>query len=401
MRIGIDASILAPATEHTGIGRYVSTLVRHLPAAARDDEILLVAPAGVAPPGALPPNVEWLPIALPPLGKLSMLAAYQWSLPRLARKHRLDVFHAPTVHPRPTWPSVPRRMPCPLLVTVHDVIPLTLYSRGAARLPWRQRAFYRWNLAACRGAARVITVSEAARRELLAQVDINASRVTVVPNAVAIEHDGRVPADMPYVMYTGSFEARKNAITAVRAFARVAGAMPGHQLVLLAAPGSGDAGAVRAEIRRLGIEERVRFVAGVSDGELARLYAGASVVLFTSLAEGFGLPPIEALACSAPVVVSDLPALHEVLGDAALYADPLDDATFADAATRILTNDALRCEMARRGRERARCFSVDSFIDGMLGVYRSVMSETAPRNEHDRTRVAPPVAGDSVPEVRP
>jgi glycosyltransferase involved in cell wall biosynthesis len=377
MRIGIDASILAPATRYSGIGRYVATLAEHTPAAAPEHEFVLYAPTSAGVPARLAPNCRWHSLPLPRLGKLSMLYACQRTLPRLAREHGLDVFHAPTVHPRPAWPSVPRGMPCPLVVTLHDVIPLTEYARGPHRLPTRQRLFYRWNLRAAMHAARVIAVSDAARDEIVGEAGIDAARITVVHNGVAPGGTAPRAAAAPYVLYVGSFEARKDLVTAVRAFGRIAESFPAHHLVAIAAPGSGDARPARAAVDRLRLAHRVHFVSRVADETLAALYASADVLLCTSRAEGFGLPPLEALAQGTPVVASSLPALREVLGDVALYAPPGDDAAFAGKVSRLLGDAELRGTLAERGRARAASFSIERFIAATLDVYRAAAETRA------------------------
>jgi glycosyltransferase involved in cell wall biosynthesis len=371
MRIGIDAAILAPRTRHSGIGRYVSQLVEHLPRLAPRDEFVLFAPAGVDP-GPVPQTVSRIVIPRPPLGRLSVLAAYQWHLPRVVARTGIDVFHAPTVHPQPTWPSIPWRMPCPLVVTIHDMIPLTFYSSGAFRLPWRQRWFYRSNLRAAARATRIIAVSEASRNELIRQLGIPSDRSITVHNAVeapTMEVAGRVR--MPYLLYVGSFEARKNLVGAIRAFARVAGDLPEHDLVVVAANGSGSRASVDAVIRDAKLAGRVRFEEFVTDERLRALYQHADAFIFPSLAEGFGLPPLEAMACGAPVIASALPAHREVLGPAASYVDPADDAALADAILRVVRDRSLRARMAESGRCQARRYPVDEFVRRTLAVYES------------------------------
>lgn len=374
MRIGIDAAILPPSTRHSGIGRYVARLSEQF-ARQAEHSFVLFAPQGTKRPRDLPPQLEWCEIPVPRLGKLSMLAAYWWQLPRLAAAADLDVFHAPTVHPRPTWPPVPRRMPCPIVVTVHDLIPLTHYRSGADRLPRRQSAFYRWNLRAATAAARIITVSEASRREIMAELGVAHDRITAVYNGVDASPATRVPriasTRPPYALFVGSFEPRKNLLAAIRAFGQIAGELPSHQLIAVADPRSGSSEAVHHAIASLGIGQRVRFVSNVSDDELWTLYAGAEMFVFPSLAEGFGLPPLEAMAAGTPVIASGLPAHREVLGDAAILADPRSTSALAEAMLRVARSPELRTAMAARGRERAACFSWRTCARQTLDVYRA------------------------------
>ncbi len=372
MRIGIDASILGPETRYSGIGRYVDGLVRALADTSGDHRIELFAPEGTDLPMTTSDGVGIHMLPVPHLGKLSLLASYMWRLPQLARDLGLDVVHAPTVHPRPAWPPVPRRLTCPLVVTLHDVIPMTLYGKGPRRLPLRQRAWYRWNLGAVRRAARVITVSRASRAEISGLLALPADRLDVVCNGVVQTPIGeRRDQVTPYVLFVGSFESRKNLITVLQAFARVASAAPGLALVVVAAAGSGDAIPIHEEIRRSGLHGRVRIVSGLTDGDLALLYRNATVFVFPSLAEGFGLPPLEAMAAGTPVIASDLAAHREILGDAARLVAPLDDAALAAAILDIVTSPGEQRMMSVAGWARASRYTWAETARQTLDVYRA------------------------------
>lgn len=376
MRVGIDASILGPRTRESGIGRYVRRLIERMPAADPESEFVLFAPAGCVLPDDLPANVRRQTLPKLPLGKLSTPAAYLFALPRLARRWQLDVFHAPTVHPRPSWPPVPRRLPCPLVVTLHDVIPLTFYAHGPARLPRTHLAFYRWNLRAAMRASALITVSAAEAETIAATLGMGREAITVIYNGVdfapVCEDAPTPPDDRPYILFVGSYEARKNLVTAVRAYAAASERGLGQDLVVVATSDSGPMEPVRAAMRESRIEGRVRMINGrtLTDAELWRLYSGADVFVYPSLADSFGLPPLEAMAAGVPVVASGLPALREVLGDAALSCDGNDPRAFADALLRLGGDAAERGRLAARGRSRARRYSWDTCAEQTLDVYR-------------------------------
>lgn len=373
MRIGVDASILHPMTRYSGIGRYLFELACRFPDAEPGNEYIFFAPHGHDRPDALPREIAWQPLPVPRLGKFSMLATYLWVLPREARRLGLDVFHAPAVHPRPSWPPAPRRLPCPLVLTIHDLIPLTFYSSGPDRLPRHHRMFYRWNLRAAREAARVITVSHASRDELVRMLDLPSRKIVAIPNGVryVAEQGPRRAEARRYILFVGSYEARKNLASAVRAFALVARRLPDHDLLVVASPGSGDVRSVQDFIARSGLTNRVRVAAAVSDRELAALYANADLFVFPSFAEGFGLPPLEAMASGVPVIASNLPAHHEVLGDAALLVAPRDHHAIAEAMGRVLQDDVLRARLTERGLERARRYTWKDATRKTLDVYHA------------------------------
>ncbi len=377
MRIGIDASILAPRTRDSGIGRYVRRLVDATPRLAPNDLFVLFAPAACPRPTDLPANVVWQALPLVPLGKLSVPAAYFSSLPQCARSWRLDVFHAPTVHPRPSWPPVPRRLPCPLVVTIHDLIPLTFYASGPSRLPRTHLAFYRWNLSAAASAAAIITVSEAERQTIIDRLRLPSHRVSAIYNGVdpaATAANASACHPVPYVLFVGSFEARKNLAGAVRAYGRAASHGLAHDLVVVATSGSGPTAPVDAAVRECGLRDRVRFIDGraIGDAELHDLYAHAEMFVFPSLAESFGLPPLEAMAAGVPVIASGLPALREVLGDAACYVDARDERALADAMRQVAADPGARRRMSGTGMAWARQYSWEACAAETLEVYRHV-----------------------------
>ena len=383
MRIGIDASILGPRTRASGIGRYVTRLIERLPAIAPESTFVLVAPESVEPPRDLAPNVEWRRLPMRRLGKLSVPVAYLESLPRLARAARLDVFHAPTVHPRPSWPPVPRRLHCPLIVTIHDVIPLTFYARGPSRLPRTHLLYYRWNLRAAQRAAGVITVSESERATIARVLRMPMAAITAVHNGVDPQRaGGTVPLrGLPYVLFVGSLEARKNLVTLVRAYGDAVRRGLAWDLVIVVTSGSGPTQPIAAAIHSAAIWNRVRFIEGrtLADADLQALYRHAGMFVYPSLADSFGLPPLEAMAAGAPVVASGLPALREVLGDAALFIDGRSERQIAEAMLGLAADAVERARRASAGASSALRYSWDNCARQTLEVYRRAAGPTFAR----------------------
>jgi glycosyltransferase involved in cell wall biosynthesis len=379
MRIGFDGSVLSSGTRYTGTGQYAQKLLEVMPGLARDDNFVVY---GEKPDDGIRclSNVEWRPLRGPRIGKLSALVSHLWTLPSAVKRDRIDVLHIPTVHTRPSLPPVPRRVACPMVVTLHDVIPITYYERHGA-MPWRLRRYYRWNLGAVRRASAIITVSESARREIIETLGVADDRISTVYNGVdsgfwsSCENDVRNPAHgvAPYVLFGGSYEPRKNLIRLLEAFdIAVQRGLP-HRLVAIVDAGSGHEGAVRAAADRLRSRDRVEFVSGLDDAILRVVYQGADMFVFPSLSEGFGLPPLQAMASGVPVIASDLPVMREVLGAAALYVDPYSPDGIANAMTRMAPGPE-RDRLVKFGREQAARYSWLAAAEQTLDVYRRVVA---------------------------
>ena len=376
MKIGFDATILGSQTQYSGIGRYSLRLMNSLAAADNSNEYIAYGPPASARPQDLDRAWQWKPLPQVRLGKLSNLVTAVRNLPRLAAGDDLDLFHVPTVHPRPSWPAVPRGIPCPLVVTLHDLIPLTHYSRGPGAMPLRWRLYYRWNLHAAARAAAVITVSETSRREIAGRLKIHPGRLRVIYNGIDVppreDISPRHSADAPFVLYVGSFEPRKNLMGAVRAHTRALGRGLPYDLVVVAAPGSGPAAPVRSEMAAAGFEDRVWFLNAVSDERLWDLYRRAAFFVFPSLAEGFGLPPLEAMAAGTPVIASDLPAHRELLGNRVVFVDPESEEALAGAMLELAASAERRRELGRGGPQHAAQYTWRRCAEQTLEVYRDV-----------------------------
>ena len=386
MRVGFDAAILGPSTRYSGIGQYSLKLLNHLVQVDDSHEYVLYGPPGCPRPAELDSRLQWKSLPTPRVGKLSAIAASLWTVPRRAAADRLDVFHAPTVHPRPSWPAVPARMRCPLVVTLHDLIPLTFYGEAPNKMPLRWRLFYRWNLRAAARAALIITVSEAARREILDRLALDAKRVRAIYNGVnapLIVQDA-APAGEPYILYVGSFEPRKNLLRLVRAYAQATRAGLQHDLVVVADPASGDTGGIERELAASGLAGRVRFLHSVPEERLWALYRQAELFVFPSLAEGFGLPPLEAMATGTPVIASDLPALREVLGEAACYVDPCSEQDLARAIIQLANSPARLARLAKMGMARSGAYTWRDCAEKTLRVYEEVARSWLPADLHAR-----------------
>lgn len=382
MRVGIDASFLRSSSLHTGMGVYTSQLLAAL-APDTSHEIVLLG-YGDRPPAA-PDRLPWH--ALPPLpaGKASPWLSHQAVLPRAARRLGLDLLHIPGVNLRLSQPGVPFAAPCPLVVTLHDAIPLVYYGRQGPALPWRLRLGYRVALRAIGRAAAVITVSATSRRDILAHLRLRPARVHVVHNGLAfpprpprsralalLAERGVVP---PYLLYAGSFEPRKNLLATVAAYRQAATSRDLPPLVLVVERESGYRAAVMEEVARSGVADRLIFLHSLPDEALAALYYHADLLVYPSRYEGFGFVPLQGLACGIPVIASHTGALPEILGDAAHYIDPASVNEIAGAIGRLVADREAAAALAARGPAQAARFTWALAAERTLAVYHRAMAQ--------------------------
>jgi alpha-1,3-rhamnosyl/mannosyltransferase len=286
------------------------------------------------------------------------------------RKIAPDLFHEPHY-------VLPFRLPCPSVVTIHD----TIHVRYPEHLRnGIERRYARWMLrSAARRADRVITVSEASRRDLLAHAGVAGDRVEAVPLGVETRFFGVPSADAEvararcgvsgdFLLYVGALKPHKNPLGLLRAYRGTE--IPGATLVVA---GEQPNSALRAVIDREGLGRGVRFVGRVEDPELRGLYAGARVFVMPSRWEGFGLPLLEAMAAGVPAVAADVEPLREVGGDCPVYVSPDDTAGLAEAMRRLWHDEGERSRRAALGVARARRFTWERTAARTLATYRHVV----------------------------
>ncbi len=248
-------------------------------------------------------------------------------------------------------------------------------------------AFIDEGLPLAHAAELVLVYSEHTRRDAAARLGLDADRIRVTPLAADPafrpvgdrgEIRGVVSAygldDRPYFLAVGRLEARKNLVRAVEAMALFRRANPEfrHRLVL-AGERAWNSGAVFAAIEREGLSGEVRHLDFVTAGDLPALVAGAEALIHPSLYEGFGLPPLEAMACGTPVIAADATALPELVGDAGVLVDPHDAGALAAAMVRVATDADLRRGLVARGFDRARQYTWEMTARSTLAVYEEAM----------------------------
>jgi alpha-1,3-rhamnosyl/mannosyltransferase len=379
MRIGLD---IRYAHDHfPGIGRYVVNLARALVALEHPHTLILLYNPAL-------PNTRYDLREFANSSQVEMVSttarpfslAEQFQLPRLAQQLRLDVLHSPYyIKPYGT-------LPCPSIVTVYDLI-ARLFPHVVS---WRGRALFNLTMRlTLRTSDRVLTISRSAHNDLVQYMGVARERITITPLAAdqrfrpqpaeRIE-EVRTYYNLPprYVLYLGSNKPHKNLERLICAWERFSqeyrphAALPG---LVLAGHYDPHYPAVQQMVRERRLGRSIVFVPDVAEEDMPALYSGAELFVFPSLYEGFGLPPLEAMACGAPVLCSSSSSLPEVVGDAALMVNPYDVTALAEGLRQLLSQATLRAHLREAGLRRARAFSWERTARATLAVYEDVQRE--------------------------
>ncbi|HKE84906.1 MAG TPA: glycosyltransferase family 1 protein [Vicinamibacterales bacterium] len=367
MRVAIDARKL----HDFGIGTYIRNLLRHLARTDHDtDYLLLCGEADLGVAAQLGPNFRSV---LEPSPNYSIRE--QMHVPWVLRRERPDVYHAPHY-------VLPAGVRCPSVVTIHDCIHLMFPQYLPNRLAYAYARAQMW--AAARRSDCILTVSEASKRDILHLFNVPPEKIVVVYNAID-SHFAVTPSEEAvarvreryqlnhqFVLYVGNIKPHKNLVRLIEAFDELRRSGFEHVKLLIIGDEISKLPSLRRAVHHYKLHKQVRFLGYLSDDQLAILYRLASVFVFPSLYEGFGLPPLEAMASGTPVVTSNVSSLPEVVGDAAVLVNPYDVDAIVDGLRRVLTDPALAAEMRRKGIERAREFSWERSVAKTWGVYQQV-----------------------------
>jgi glycosyltransferase involved in cell wall biosynthesis len=360
-----------------GVGTYIRNVVRTLGRLDHETTYFLIGPpTKVEEIGALPPNFEIVPLLATERswrGYHEFRAAIQ--------SVSCDVIHIPNLF------SVPRALPCPYVMTVHDM--LEHMSRGE-RSGFGRSLYFQLTKRVLGRAARIFAVSNFTRNEIEKLFEIPLNHIEVVYNAIdeRFLHGHASAADReliaqryqvtyPFLLYAGRISPHKNVVRMIEAFSALktelekAQLYPDLKLIIIGDDLSGNPD-LRRTVVRSGVQNDVRFLGFIPIEVLRIFYDEAKIFVFPSLYEGFGLPPLEAMAHGTPVVTSNVSSLPEVVGNAAVLVNPENVFEIMRALHRVLTDQALRDRMKERGYQQAMRFSWEISVRRVLDVYRQI-----------------------------
>ena len=337
-----------PDRNRGGSGVYARSLV----AALRERDDIDVAEIRSSPPG-LARTIRWLTT-----GASSGL-----------RAAGAQLLHSPNF-------VVPWNIPVPFVTTVFDLST----RRFPADHPFEWRAYERWAMPSrARAAARVIAISELTRQDVISTYRVEARRVKTIHPGVDrrfFQAGAPVHAGEPRLIFPGAPVARKNLETVLNAMAAApAGSFLSSACLWISGATADQFPDHMTRIATLGLAGRVDWLGLIPVDEMPRVMASADVCVYPSLYEGFGFPPLEAMASGTPVVASNASCLPEVLGDAALLVEPTDVKSFGDAVESVLSHDLVRARLVNAGRDHVREFTWEKCAERTMDVYREALAE--------------------------
>jgi len=360
MKIAIDTQ--TTLGQKSGFGFYVKNLVEALAKVDPENKYVLISPqtGQHAKDFSTPQRWFW----------------DQFIFPRRARKSKVDLLHQPCF-------SAPLFYEGRVIVTCHDLISIFFPEN----LPLASRLFYsKWEPFSYRKASKIIAISEHTKRDIMALLKIPEEKISVIP--LAASRDFRPIRSMRklkevrekyktgqnYLLDVGTIEPRKNLPFLVRAYALAVREGVDSNLVITGKKGWYYQGLFQL-VEDLNLEDKVIFTGYVEEKDLPALYSGAKAFVFPSLYEGFGLPPLEAMACGTPVISSNTSSMPEVIGKAGILISPKDERLWANIIVNVLKDKALAQTLSEWGVRQAKKFSWEETARKTIEVYREVVEE--------------------------
>ena len=370
MRIGLDAIPLVAAK--TGIGHYTDALASSLARIHSDHQYVLLSPFDFAfhAGNGAPPNLSKMFFPVRSVFKKWWLAG----LPAMLRISPLDVFHG-------TNYCIPVFSNCPTVVTIHD---LSLFTQAHTHEDDNVRRGKRRMPLMARRATRIIVPSEFTKRETIQYLGVGEGKIRVIfeaardnmkplPAAKCLRTLEKYQLRQPYLLYVGTIEPRKNLLTLIRAYDELLRTTE-HRPQLALCGGKGWlCEEVFKLVEELKLTDQVRFTGYVADEDLPALYSAAEAFVYPSLYEGFGLPPLEAMACGTATMTSNVSSLPEVVGQSGLTHDPNDWQTLTAHIAKLLGDPTAREHFRRAGITQAARFSWDRAARETQRVYDEVV----------------------------
>ncbi len=376
MRIALDGFPLS--SPKTGIGHYTLQLARALAEISPGDNFELISPFPFSE--SVVRELQQTSIANLSLNhpQAASFRRRWWALglPLFLRQNAFDLFHG-TNYEVPLWQRRPN------VLTIHDLSLLLHPEYHEPRLVLRSRRRLPLMI---RSAAKIIAVSESMKREMSQHLKIRPERIAVTPEAprenfrplpssetLAIRQRLGIEAD--FILAVGTIEPRKNLITLVRAFDQIVRTTALRPQLVIAGGEGWLMDELYAFVAKSRSAERVRFIGYTRDDDLRALYSSSRISVYPSLYEGFGLPPLEAMACGAPVIASRIPAIEETVGNAAVLIDPTNVEELASMIIQLWNDERRRAQLSEAGLRHAAEFTWQRTARLTLEVYREVLGE--------------------------
>src|SRR5215813_7359584 len=377
MKIAIDISMAFG--QSAGVGTYTRGLIEGLTTVDAENEYLLYSYLEMPESSLLDfpqqPNISWRPVKVG--GGHWEQRWYEAELPPNEALGDVDIIHSPFF-------NAPRRHQRGLVVTIYD-ISFLLYPQFHTE--GNRLHCFNGTLKAALYADRIIAISHQTKRDLMHYFSVPEDRIRVVylaPRHFCYperHHDvlkntlDRLGIYHNFILFVGSLEPRKNLKTLLQAYATYIKNHSGRELLVIAGAKGWLHGEIAQLVSALGIERQVKFLGYVQESDLRVLYSATKLFVYPSLYEGFGLPPLEAMACGAPVITSNTSSLPEVVGDAAILIDPNDSGSLYQAMWRVMNDADLRMRMRQHSVEHAREFSWQRAALETLAVYQELCPE--------------------------
>lgn len=357
MRVAIDTQ--TTLGQKSGFGFYVQNLIKQLSKVSPKNEYILIAPEhhhDLSTPG----RFLW----------------DQFTFPRQAKKNKVDILHQPCF-------SAPVFYRGKVVVTCNDLISIFFPEN----LPLASRLFYsKWEPLSYRRADHIIAISEHTKKDILALLKIPQEKITVIPLAASKDFrpvtssvklkavQQKYQTGIDYILHVSTIEPRKNLSFLVRAYALAVREGIDTKLVITGKKGWFYDGLFRL-VEELNLTDRVIFTGYVDDKDMPALYSGAKIFVFPSLYEGFGLPPLEAMACGTPVISSNTSSMPEVIANAGILLSPKDERLWARNIINVLKDHGLAKNMSDWGLRQAKKFSWEETAQKTIEVYEKVLKQ--------------------------
>ncbi|HEX3046279.1 MAG TPA: glycosyltransferase family 1 protein, partial [Bacillota bacterium] len=369
MKIAIEARPIK-WSYGTGIGNYTYCLIRKLNEIDTVNDYTFLWP-NHQPAPSIPFTRNYRYYSLPKDDERE-----ESEIPHWLTTEKADVFHLPQNGFR-----TPKTKTSKVVVTVHDLIPYFLPEM--VRSSFLKRFIQEMPLIVTR-ADRIVTVSEASKKDILKIFGVDPGKIVVIPSAPAETYfpspkieTQRMLAQLygiktSFILYIGGLNPRKNVAELIYAYSKIHRELLGRQKLLIIGPEGKHRECLQRLTESLSLTDSVLFPGFIKSEDLPLFYNSADLFVYPSLYEGFGLPPIEAMACGTPVVCSNVSSLPEIVGDAALQVNPYDTLALAEAMIKVLSNSTLRQSLIQKGLKRSKLYNWDQIARQMLDLYQEV-----------------------------